>query len=285
MKTIRIIASAVIALGVCFNSAAQVPEGHLVIIGGGGTTPAIKQAIVNYSGGAAGKLICVGTAGDKPEEAAEKAAASFLKAGIGEAVGICPTREECNNPKYVKKLLKDAGGVFFSGGKQRRITDTIGGTLLHQKLIEFYMKGGLISGSSAGAAIMSDPMLSGKSLKKDKDGKDKKFNSIAEGTVELIPGLGFLKGAIVDQHFIKRQRENRLFSVILGRPDMVAIGIDETTSIVVSKGNEIEVVGKNSVMIIEPDASSVRTDKRGNYAARMNVMLLLEGDKYVIPTK
>ena len=89
-----------------------------------------------------------------------------------------------------------------------------------------------------------------------------------------------IKGAIIDQHFLKRSRENRLFSVAFDNPECVCIGIDEATALVVTKGREIEVIGRSSVMVIEPDPKSIRVDKNYNYAGKAKVRLLFEGDKF-----
>ena len=150
------------------------------------------------------------------------------------------------------------------------------GTLLHERLMKLYMDGGMISGSSAGAAMMSEKMLTGSRV----DHSDEGFKDIAPDMVEIVEGMGFIKGAIIDQHFLKHSRENRLFSVAFDNPECVCIGIDEATALVVTKGREIEVIGRSSVMVIEPDPKSIRVDKNNNYSGKAKVRLLFEGDKF-----
>ncbi|MBO4570360.1 MAG: cyanophycinase [Bacteroidales bacterium] len=276
MKALRIVAALCCLVLVSFLSEAKTPKGHLVIVGGGGRTDKIGQAYIQYSGAPEATFLVIGTASDTPMEAAESFAASIKKMGAGETRCIAPTRAECNDPEYVNKVMEGVGGVFFCGGKQHRITDAIRGTLLHERLMKLYEEGGMISGSSAGAAMMSEKMLTGSRVDHSEEG----FKDIAPDMVEIVEGMGFIKGAIIDQHFLKRSRENRLFSVAFDHPECVCIGIDEATAIVVSKGRDIEVLGRSSVMIIEPDRKSIRVDKNYNYAGNARIKLLFEGDKY-----
>lgn len=276
MKKFRFIAAAVCIILFSALADAATPKGHLVIVGGGGRTDKITEAYLKYSNSPEAVFLVIGTASETPMEAAESFAASIKKAGAGETRCIAPTRAECNDPAYVDKVMEGVGGVFFCGGKQSRITDNIRGTLLHERLMKLYYDGGMISGSSAGAAMMSEKMITGSRVDHSEEG----FKDIAPDMVEVVEGMGFIKGAIIDQHFLKRSRQNRLFSVAFDNPECVCIGIDEATALVVTKGREIEVLGKSSVTIIEPDRKSIRIDPKYNYAGNAKVKILFEGDKY-----
>ena len=276
MKTFRLVAVAVCILLLSAFADAATPKGHLVIVGGGGRTNSITEAYLKYSNSPESVFLVIGTASETPMEVAESFAESIKKAGAGETRCIAPTRAECNDPAYVDKVMEGVGGVFFCGGKQHRITNTFRGTLFHERLMKFYYDGGLISGTSAGAAMMSEKMLTGSRV----DHSDEGFKDIAPDMVEIVDGMGFIKGAIIDQHFLKRSRENRLFSVAFDNPECVCFGIDEATALVVTKGREIEVLGRSSVMVIEPDPKSIRVDKNYNYAGKAKVRLLFEGDKF-----
>lgn len=261
---------------------AKAPKGHLVIIGGGGTTPAIKQAMVDYAGGKNAVLLALTNAGGEGGQGSgESFVKTYSKMDVADVRWAQPTREQAEDAEYVDNLLKDVTGVFFTGGQQERIIRALHGTLLHKKLMEMYENGAMISGSSAGAAMMSDPMITGG----HRDTTEKEFKRIAKDRVETSEGMGFIKGAIIDQHFIKRSRENRLFSLALDMPQYTYFGIDEATAIVVSKGNEIKVVGKSNVMVIEPNPKAVKTNDKGDYGNKgMKVSLLVEGDTYKIRT-
>ena len=276
MKKLHFLATVAFVLLFSLSAGAATPKGHLVIVGGGGRTDKIGEAYVKYSGAPEAAFLVIGTASDTPMETAEKFAESIKKLGAGETRCIAPTHEECNDPEYVNKVMDGVGGVFFCGGKQSRIVNTMRGTLLHERLMKLYMDGGMISGSSAGAAMMSEKMLTGSRV----DHSDEGFKDIAPDMVEIVEGMGFIKGAIIDQLFLKRSRENRLFSVAFDNPECVCIGIDEATALVVTKGREIEVIGRSSVMVIEPDPKSIRVDKNNNYSGKAKVRLLFEGDKF-----
>ena len=96
-----------------------------------------------------------------------------------------------------------------------------------------------------------------------------------------MPGMGFLPGATIDQHFIKRSRMNRAFSVVLEYPEKPVIGIDESTAVIVSKGTEMEVIGQSSVVVMEAGKSRIRKNAEGLLGTDgMTVRILLPGDHY-----
>ncbi len=124
-----------------------------------------------------------------------------------------------------------------------------------------------MGGTSAGAAIMSKVMITGDELI-NKDSSNI-FTSIMQGNVETVEGLGFLDEVVVDQHFVKRKRLNRLISVVLEHPTLPGIGIDESTAIIVSPGGHAEVMGVGTVVVFDPrGAAGIHADARGNLAAR-----------------
>ena len=288
-----LIAVAVLLLATC-SQAASFPKGHLVIIGGGGDTPSIRRTMVDLAGGTNAVLLAITTAGSGD---GTKAGTSFVKAysamGAASVKWAQPTREQSDDPKYVDDLLKGVTGVFFTGGSQRRITNAHRGTLFHRRLQEMYANGAMIGGSSAGAAMMSDPMITGV-IKNTPETLDKNgapvpsvFRAIAKDKVETVAGMGFIRNAIIDQHFAKRGRENRLFSVALEHPEYTCFGIDESTAIVVSRGNQIKVLGKSNVMVIRTEfPKTIKTNRHGDFGVRnLKVDLLLEGDRFEISDK
>ena len=279
MKTIRTLAAvACLILLPLTVSYAQPPKGHLIIVGGGGRTKAITQAIIDLSGGPDAKILVIATASGNPAGAAKSFITEIQKSGVKNLTWIAPTRAQSEDAAFVRKALDGVGGIYFTGGSQKRITDTLQGTLFHKELMKFYENGGMIGGTSAGAAMMSEIMITGSRI----DGSDEAFNTIAPKMVETTVGMGFLKGVIVDQHFLKRSRENRLFSVAFDHPDYVCMGIDEATALIVSNGTDIEIVGRSSVTVIEPSGSSIKVDPRSHYGGEARVLLLFEGDRYQV---
>jgi cyanophycinase len=193
-------------------------------------------------------------------------------------------REDADNDSLVEKL-NSATGIFFSGGDQAFLTRDMLGTKLLNKVYEIYNNGGVISGTSAGAAVMSEVMITGNELI-NKDSSDI-FISIQKNNVEVKEGFGFIKSAFIDQHFIKRKRLNRSISIVLENPELLGIGIDESTCIVVYPDETFEVLGENQVMIFDATNSyNIKLDKNGNLGGQnIRMHLLINGDRFDIKSK
>src|SRR6185295_15664823 len=114
------------------------------------------------------------------------------------------------------------------------------------------------------------------------DDKTNAFKFIKRNNIQTVEGLGFLTNAVIDQHFIKRKRLNRLFSIALEHPNLVGLGIDESTAIVVHPDATFEVIGEGAVMVIDPrKANGIRTDQSGNLSARnIQTHILVAGDRF-----
>ncbi len=137
--------------------------------------------------------------------------------------------------------LKNATAVFFTGGDQNRIMDVLKDEELYNALRERYTAGVVFGGTSAGTAVMTTPMMTGEADLKIIDG----------AKVGTRKGLGFLPNTVLDQHFIVRQRENRLFGLILQNPTLLGIGIDEDMALLVEDNRRAEVVGETQVMFVD----------------------------------
>ena len=137
--------------------------------------------------------------------------------------------------------LGAATGVFFSGGDQARIMDVLADAELLRAVRERHARGVVFGGTSAGAAVMSLRMITGEG----------DFTVIDGAKVVVREGLGLLPGVIVDQHFVRRQRENRLFGLVLQQRGERGVGIDEDTALLVAGGRHAEVVGKGPVMLVD----------------------------------
>lgn len=259
-------------------------KGHLVIIGGGEKTVEIMQRIVELAGGIDSKIIVIPNASSYPEEAAISTVEQFKNIGCKNVDYILFRREDADKDSLVEKL-SGANGIFFSGGDQSFLTRDMLGTKLLNKVFEIYNNGGVIAGTSAGAAVMSEIMITGNELI-NKDSSDF-FITIEKGNVEITEGFGLLKSAFIDQHFIKRKRLNRTISVVLEHPDILGIGIDESTCIIVKPDDTFEVLGENQVIVFDASNSSgIKTDKNDNLGAdNIKMHVLLNGDKFNLQTK
>ncbi len=253
---------------------AQSPKGHLIIIGGGERTDDIMARFVDLAGGPArARIIVLPMASSTPDTTGMEQAAEFKSRGVASVEWIIINREDAANPAVLEKL-DNATGVFFSGGDQVRITRAILGTPVHKKLLDLYQRGAVIGGTSAGAAIMSRVMLTGEELI-NRDSTSM-FTSMQKGNVENIEGLGFLHTVIIDQHFVKRKRLNRLICVVLEHPELPGIGIDESTAIQVNPDGTAEVMGQGTVVVIDArHAHDIHPDIHGNFSAKGILMRLI----------
>ena len=131
--------------------------------------------------------------------------------------------------------------MFFSGGDQNRVMDVLKDAELLQALRARYAAGVPFGGTSAGTAIMSSPMITGEG----------DFTVIDAAQVEVREGLGLVPGVIFDQHFVRRQRQNRLFGLVLAQPELLGLGIDEDTALLVTDDREAEVLGRGPVLVVD----------------------------------
>jgi len=152
---------------------------------------------------------------------------------------IAPITEQ--KKELLLTQIKNATGIFFTGGDQVLIMNVLKDQSLVKILRERYTAGVVFGGTSAGTAIMSRKMITGEG----------DFTVIDGQKVETTPGLGLLPDQIiVDQHFIKRQRQNRLFGLILQDKMSFGVGIDESTSLLIENNRYAEVSGKSQVMTV-----------------------------------
>jgi cyanophycinase len=231
---------------------ATAPKGTLVIVGGGGMPQAIREAFLSGSGGKGGVVGIIPTSTSDPEGALKEWKEDLEKAGLVFVPLDVRSREDASRPNILDEA-KRCTGFWFTGGDQSRVGDKIVGTPLQQVIRERYEAGACVGGTSAGAAIMSRIMLTGE----DRRGKEA-LSEFGSGAYRTREGMGFLPaGVVVDQHFLRRGRENRLFSVIMERPDHLGLGIDEATALVVKDGRAT-VVGERSVMVFDPAGMTLK---------------------------
>lgn len=258
------------------------PKGKLVIVGGVQTKEIIKK-FVELAGGENAKIIIVPNAGSRPVLNSQRQQKEFAEFGAKSDYLIF-TRETADSDSNLAKM-DWANAVFFLGGDQSDLTRDMLGTKLLKKVFDIYENGGVVGGSSAGAAVMSEVMITGNELV-NKDSSSS-FITIEKGNVEVKQGFGFLKNSIVDQHFIKRKRHNRTISTLIEHPNLFGIAIDESTGIIVYPDETFEVIGNNQVLIYDPtSAKDIREDKNGNLGVTdMRLHVLISGDRFDMKTK
>jgi cyanophycinase len=188
-------------------------------------------------------------------------------------------REQCFDDKVIE-TLNNADGVFITGGKQMRLSTTLGGTPVAKLLRRMNADGRPVAGTSAGAAIIPEHMIA----------SGEEGASPQEGMVSLAPGLGFTNKIMIDQHFRQRDRLGRLLTAISYNPFAVGVGVDEDTAALIHPDNVIEVVGSGSITIIDPAAlryTDVDEVSRGDAISLINLKLhvLTEGGRFDIESR
>ena len=218
-------------------------SGQLVIIGGaedkeGDCT--ILREFVRRSGGLQARIVVMTVATELPREVGDNYTRVFERLGV-ENVRIVDTvyREDASDASALEAIEK-ATGVFFTGGDQARISSVLKDTEIDQALHRRFSEGIVIGGTSAGAAMMPDMMIV------EGDGETNPRVEI----VKMEPGMAFLPGVVIDQHFAQRGRIGRLLSAVAQQPVVLGFGIDENTAIVVNN-NQLEVIGEGAVTVID----------------------------------
>ena len=188
-----------------------------------------------------GKLVVTTVASHDPGDLFERYERVFHELGVKHVEKLeIETRDEARDLRTVEKIA-DACGIFFTGGDQLRITSQIGDTPTYEKMRELHQRGVVIAGTSAGASVVCETMLVA--------GDGRESHRIDE-SLKMAPGLGFVPGMIVDQHFAERGRLGRLLGAVAHNPAMLGIGIDEDTAIIV-EGDHFSVLGSGAIYVID----------------------------------
>jgi len=229
---------------------ARVPSGSLFMCGGGSLPALVLDQFVELAGGGEGRLVVIPTASsDKEVDQETEIIRPWADRGLG-SVSVLHTRDraEADSDAFVS-ALHDATAVWFLGGLQSRLADSYAGTATEQAIVELFHRGGVVGGTSAGAAIQSHVMIES-----------------GNSTPKISTGLDLLPGSIIDQHFLVRDRIHRLQLAVREHPARVGVGIDESTAVVFRRG-ECHVLGDSCVTVVSAsageDSLAVRTFRSG----------------------
>ena len=264
--------------------------GYAVVIGGAVTADndAVWSRLVQLAGGPGARYVVFATASGNPERSAGRIIANLRRHGaVAEHVAVAPmlpgvdVTREVENPKWIE-LVRGARGVYFAGGDQARIVDTLmpGGkvTPLLQAVWDVYRSGGVVAGTSAGAAVMSATMI--------RDGED--IMSMLRGSIrpgkEIDRGLGFVgEGLFTDQHFLRRGRIGRLLPVMVATGYTRGVGVEENTAAIVHK-DEVEIVGAGGALFVDLERAT-SDPKLGAFNLRAARLSFLDrGDRLNLAT-
>lgn len=222
---------------------AEQTKGTLVIIGGAEDREGeclVLREFLRAAGGVKAHIAVMTAATSLPKEVGEDYINIFNRLGA-ESVQVVHTEHRDDSQREASiRIVEQATGVFFTGGDQSRIVDFIKGTPLDGVLHKRHEQGVVIGGTSAGAAMMPDEMIMGGA-------------SVSNPSVDAVtmgPGMGFLPGVVIDQHFAQRGRLGRLLAALVLQPAVLGLGIDEDTAIVVN-GDEFQVIGRGAITVVD----------------------------------
>lgn len=238
---------AFLAMLVLGSSAQQKqPKGALFIIGGGHKDEHLMEALVDAANLSRKDYIMIlPMASTVAAESVADMVDQFGQVTEHPVTHINFSREQAFDPALVDSV-RNAQLIYITGGDQNRFMAIVENTPLYDAIHQAYQQGACIAGTSAGAAMMSETMITGNQLK-DANYKAT-FDRLEKENLETTKGLGLIKSVIIDQHFIKRSRYNRLFTALAEFPDKICIGIDEGTAIIIRKKG-VEVVGESLVIV------------------------------------
>lgn len=239
-------------------------NGSLVVVGGAMRSPEIYERFIQLAGGPDAHIVLVPTAGGAEEyDEFFGGMNAWREAGARNLTLLHTTDPEVADTEAFVEPLKTAGGVFFFGGRQWRLVDAYGDTRAEEAFREVLDRGGVIGGSSAGASIQGSFLVRG----------DTRTNTIMMGDHQR--GFGYLRDVGIDQHVIARNRQFDMIEVIEAHPELLGIGLDEDTAIVV-RGDRFEVIGSSYALIYD---NQTTTDSGGKF------YFLRPGDRYNLATR
>jgi cyanophycinase len=241
------------------------PEnGSLVVVGGAMRSPEIYREFIELAGGPDANIVLVPTAGGAAEYDEFYAGMQAWRENGARNLTLLHTIDpEVADTEAFLEPLKTAGGVFFFGGRQWRLVDAYGGTKTEEAFREVLERGGVIGGSSAGASIQGSFLVRG----------DSRSNTVMMGDHQR--GFGYLRNVGIDQHVLRRNRQFDMIEVIEAHPELLGIGLDEDTAIVV-RGDRFQVIGSSYALIFDNQST---TGSEGSF------YFLSPGDRYDMATR
>ena len=273
------------------TSTAVAIKGYAIPIGGAlrSDNDEVWERIVKLAGGKGAKFVIFGTASENPEASAKQAAENLRRRGavveilpIAPRLGWVDLYKATRDPTMIDKV-RHAKGIFFTGGAQERIVDTLSpkgvSTPILDAIWESYRRGAVVAGTSAGAAIMSTIMFRDALAVTDvlkgrwQDGK------------EVDQGLGFVGANLfVDQHFLKRGRFARMIPLMVSKGYKLGLGVDENTAVVIH-GDDIEVLGGSGAVVVDLLQSRTNAAQEAFNIANVRLTYLEAGDHFNFKTR
>jgi cyanophycinase len=221
------------------------PRRILIPIGGNEEKSAdsdIFRMMVDRAGGTRARVVVVPTASETPDVRARDYEALFSAFGAQSIVTVhIGERTDAASPGLAR-VIRDATLFMFGGGDQLRLSSMIGGTPMHDALLERYRRGGcVVAGTSAGAAVLPEAMIF----------QNNRFRLFRKGGIEMTKGLGLIEDTIFDTHFVERSRISRLVHAVATNPALLGLGIEENTGLLIENERTATVVGTGTVIVVD----------------------------------
>jgi cyanophycinase len=214
-------------------------NGTLVIVGGAMRDTTIVNRFLEAAGGSDARIVVIPTAaGADAYDSTSGGANTFQERGAATVTVIHTNDRDVADSEEFVNPIREATGVWFSGGRQWRLVDAYADTRTEEECWRLLERGGAIGGSSAGATIQGSYLARG----------DTRTNTIMMGDHE--EGFGFLQNSAIDQHLLRRNRHFDLIEIVEAHPELLGLGIDENTAIVV-QGDTFDVIGQGYVAIYD----------------------------------
>lgn len=238
--------------------------GPLVIVGGGGTPEPVGRHFVKLSGGKKARIAVLPQASSRPDRGASSVKMFNSLGGRSFIVDL-------KDPRRARERIESATAVWFPGGSQSALYEALEKAGLVALIRQRHARGMVVGGTSAGAAVMSAVMIS----------RSPEIPALRTGNTPSASGLGLAPGLIIDQHFVRRRRMNRLVGIVLDQRGRVGVGIGEATAIIVS-GGRFRVMGKNSVIVVDPREACIDRPAAGEIqsAGGLRLHVLKAGQEF-----
>jgi cyanophycinase len=264
----------------CSTLQAQKNKGKLFIIGGGHRSDALMTQLVNLSDlKKKDYIVVLPMSSEEPDSAYIYFKKQFEKLTSNPIIMLNFDKTTATN-KVLNDSLQNAKLIFISGGDQSRFMNVVKNTPIYTAIHQAYENGSTIAGTSAGAAVMCEHMITGNQKLETK--YTETFNNIRYDNLETTVGLGLVKNVIIDQHFLKRSRYNRLLSALVEFPTHIGIGIDESTALIV-RDKEIEIVGESEVIVVKKPKGIAKSKKENLVSIKsLEMAVYNEGQKFKI---
>jgi len=247
-----------------------VERGFIIPIGGAEEKLHDKRILSRFvalCGGSNARIVVIPTASEL-EDTGANYIQLFVELGAGESTSLTiDERSDALSEEHLDEL-EQATGIFITGGNQLRLSTILGGTPIARAIRRLNAHGTHVAGTSAGAAIMSEHMISGG----DSGGTPR------QGAVSLSPGLGLTNRLVIDQHFRQRDRLGRLMSSVAYNPFLIGVGLDEDTAAFIDPAGTIEIEGSGAITIVDPgelEYSSMHDARPGDTISLIGMRLHL----------